>query len=146
MLFSKSIAATAALVSSVSAAALTKRGETWTLDGVARGCKPDDSQCTWAFNINNHKDDPVYCRIVIEAQNGQGASKSHGGPVYCGDYRLESSYDSSMGADKGFTVIGVLDQARQLIAFFGYDDHETANGRTVKPDHKGDATPFHQKN
>lgn len=142
MLFSKTLAA-AIMATSVSAAAVVKRDETWTLDGLHRDCKQDGSQCTWSFKINNGKD-ATDCSHVVNSQNGASAARSHGGPTYCGNYRLESSWDSHFGDDKGFSVIGVLDQSRQVIAFFGFDDNEVANNRVVQPNHKGNVQPFHQ--
>ncbi|KAM4054510.1 hypothetical protein HRG_005350 [Hirsutella rhossiliensis] len=140
-------ALTAALLAatSASAAVVTKRDETWTLDGLHRDCAKDGSHCTWSFDIDNKAGEKAPCKHIVKSQGGKPASQSHGGPTFCGVYRLESSWDNSNGPDKAFSVIGVLDQSRKVIGFFGYDDAEVADGRVVTPDHTSVIKPFNQK-
>lgn len=141
MHFTKTFVAALMAVTSTSAGVIA-RDETWSLDGLHREC--NDSTCTWNFDIDNHAGDRTSCTHVVNSQDGQPASHSHGGPTFCGVYRLESSWDSHNGPGREFSVIGVLDQSRRVIGYFGYDDAEVPNGRVVVPDHTSTITPFSQ--
>ncbi|PHH92843.1 hypothetical protein CDD83_4515 [Cordyceps sp. RAO-2017] len=137
MLFAQSFVA--ALVAAVSVSAAPTADETWALRGLHRDCAKDGKACTWTFNIDNNAGNKTACTHVTESQNGKPASQSHGGPTFCSPYRLESSWDQ-----RGFSVIGVLDQGRNVIGYFGYDDKEVPNGRVVSPDHTSVIKPFTQ--
>ncbi|RDA94427.1 hypothetical protein CP533_2311 [Ophiocordyceps camponoti-saundersi (nom. inval.)] len=138
--------ALAAFLPLASAAAVVKKAdETWSLNKVTRKCVQDNSACTWNFEIDNGSGIKTPCEHTTKSQAGRPASQSHGGPTFCGVYRLESSWDGTHGVDNAFSVIGVLDQSRMVIGYFGYQDAEVVDGRVVIPNHVSVIKPFSQK-
>ncbi|RDA85202.1 hypothetical protein CP532_2399 [Ophiocordyceps camponoti-leonardi (nom. inval.)] len=139
------MAALTASLSASAAAVSAQADETWTLNKVTRKCVKESNTCTWTFEIDNGSGIKTPCEHVTKAQGGRPAWQSHGGPTFCGVYRLESSWDSSHGVDSAFSVIGVLDQSRMVIGYFGYADAEVTDGRVVQPNHASVIKPFDQK-
>ncbi|KAM3513780.1 hypothetical protein MY11210_002593 [Beauveria gryllotalpidicola] len=134
MHFSKTLFTVAVAATASAAAPLETRVPDWIIQGLSRSCDGQDSSCTWNFAINNQETAPTACTYVVNASNGKPASRSVGGPVQCGDYRITSDWSGQFVV--GFTTFAVLDTTKNLIAYPAYNDDEIAAGNV--PD-----KPFH---
>ncbi|ATY58811.1 small secreted [Cordyceps militaris] len=122
-LFAMAVAAT------VSAAPLEAREADWIIQNLSRDCDSQDSSCTWSFAINNQLTEPTACTYVVNAGNGQPASRSNGGPSRCGDYTITSGWSGQFAV--GFTTFSVRDHIKNLIAYPAYNDDELAAGNVA---------------
>lgn len=129
MQFSKTLFAIAVAATTASAAPLVARDPDWIIQGLSRTCDGQDSSCTWQFSINNQLTDATACTYVVNAAGGQPASRSSGGPVTCGDYRITSGWSGQFVV--GFTTFAVYDTTKNLIAYPAYNDDEIAAGNVA---------------
>ncbi|TQV98138.1 hypothetical protein V2A60_006179 [Cordyceps javanica] len=134
MQISKTLFAAAVAATASSAAPLEARDADWIIRGVSRACDGQDSSCTWTFSVDNQLSAPTACTYVVKASGGQPASRSSGGPVTCGNYRVTSGWSGQFVV--GFTTFAVFDTTKNLIAYPAYNDDEIAAGNVAdKPFH-----------
>ncbi|KAM3499506.1 hypothetical protein MY10362_007240 [Beauveria mimosiformis] len=134
MHFSKTLFTVAVAATATAAAPLEARDPDWIIQGLSRSCDGQDSSCTWRFAINSQLTSPTACTYVVNASGGKPASRSKGGPVQCGDFRVTSDWSGQFVV--GFTTFAVFDTKKNLIAYPAYNDDEIAAGNV--PD-----KPFH---
>lgn len=65
---------------------------------------------------------------------GAPASEAIGGPAYCGNYTVASSWSSQFGIQTAFTTLSVINYATDLIIYPAYRDTQLEGGRVVTPD------------
>ncbi|KAI1807722.1 hypothetical protein F4811DRAFT_559548 [Daldinia bambusicola] len=108
----------------------------WTITSLSRTCDAADTVCDWTFGINDGSGAAATTDVkyTVKAAGGKPASQAPGGPVTVGPYTITSQWSDQFGADKGFTTFAVVDNAKRLIAYPGYDDAAVKDGKTVSPD------------
>ncbi|KAM3427612.1 hypothetical protein MY4824_009334 [Beauveria thailandica] len=134
MHFSKTLFTVAVAATATAAAPLEARDADWIIRGVSRACDGQDSSCAWQFSIDNQAGALTPCTYVVKASGGNPASRSNGGPVQCGNYRITSGWSGQFVV--GFTTFAVYDTTKNLIAYPAYNDDEITAGNV--PD-----KPFH---
>ncbi|KAK5658677.1 hypothetical protein OQA88_2073 [Cercophora sp. LCS_1] len=131
----------AALSSLAAAASIPRRDYTpgdfhnWTIENARRVCDETDSECTWSFIIDTHREGmaPVPCEFTTKSFEGAPASISPQHGEECGPYVITSTWSGQFGPDQGFTTLSVIDDAYRLVAFPAYTDSQLERGDVVEP-------------
>lgn len=109
----------------------------WTISNLKRKCVMKNRICIWKFGIDNGEEDaatPCYF-VVGRTWSGEDAGrKTNSTGNVCGPYTVSSGYSEQFGPSHGFSILAVVDDVKQLIAWPAYSEEELNNGTTVKPD------------
>jgi len=116
------------LVATVSAAAVTKRTNDWTIKDFTRTCDKTDNKCTYAYTIATPSGSQL-CKYDV---TGWPASRTEVPARACGGFQVSSAWSGQFGEGNGFTTFAVTNH--DLIIWPAYSDKQIVNGKAVKPD------------
>ncbi|KAK6208104.1 hypothetical protein LQW54_007151 [Pestalotiopsis sp. IQ-011] len=109
----------------------------WTISNLKRKCVMKNRICIWKFGIDSGEEGaatPCYF-VVGHTWSGEDAGrKANSTGHVCGPYTVSSGYSEQFGPGHRFSILAVVDDSKQLIAWPAYSEEELDNGTTVKPD------------
>lgn len=114
----------------------------WTIEGLNRTCDKKDTECTWRFSIDTHKEGgtPYDCVYNVTGSDDTPASKSSGPGADCEVFTIKTGYDKT-----GFTMLTPVHPPTERMIYAGYADEDLKNATTL-PDlsWKVEYVPGHQ--
>ena len=122
-----------ATATSAMAVPLSARSNTWTIQSFQRVCATDGGPCNYSYAINvNDGSEPTECAYTITGSIEDPPARKTYQDIYCGDFRIGSTWSGQFGDDQGFQTLSVVNGAE--IIYPAYTDAQLASGGVVTPD------------
>ncbi|KAI5362968.1 hypothetical protein Slin14017_G066490 [Septoria linicola] len=112
---------------------LSSAQDTWTLQDFSRQCATDGGPCAYSYSINVNDGSPAtVCQYTITGSIEDPPARKTYQDIYCGDFRIGSTWSGQLGEGQGFQTLSVVRGAQ--IVYPAYTDAQLEAGAVVKPD------------
>ncbi|ETS73915.1 hypothetical protein PFICI_13781 [Pestalotiopsis fici W106-1] len=131
----KSGNASASATDAGSGASESSESSEWTIRRLQRKCYKNNQICVWKFGIDCGHDRVTKCYFVVNSLGRNKTATETDSPDHvCGRFTVSSGWSGQFGPGNGFSVLALVDNESQLIAWPSYSDKQIQNGTVVKPD------------